>query len=33
MTKTRQQLQVLKQKEQKREEAAFPGLNPESKKI
>jgi hypothetical protein len=33
MAKTRQQKQVPKQKELKREEAAVPGLNPESKKI
>ena len=33
MAKTRNQLQAQKQKEQKREEAAVPGLNLKSKKI
>jgi hypothetical protein len=33
MAKTRQQKQVPKKKELKREEAEVPGLNPKSKKI
>jgi hypothetical protein len=33
MAKTRKYLQVQNQKEQKREEAAVPGLNTKSKKI
>ena len=33
MAKTRNQLQAQNQKEQKREEAAVPGLNTKSKKI
>ena len=33
MAKTRQQKQVPKKKELKREEAKVPGLNPKSKKI